>query len=258
MTVGNARLDLKEGQGPIILVGPRGPTRLTRPRAVGPASRGLRKLALFWGVLLLGAALGAVTLQALGPPMRPVVPVASTRPPPIAAPAPIEAGPAAVTPEAFPPTQTLETPSSRLAAGAFVAIPTPEVFPVPPLPVAVPRLPAPNAAATQAAPGASTVLPGQPNAPVRRAVIHYRAGSATEDVERLADRARTLAGRVELRAVPATPSRPGIRYFFNEDAGAAEALAAALASTGAGTFQVRGFPDYRPSPQPGTIEVWLP
>lgn len=255
--MGNSRLELR-GQGPVILVGPRGATRLARRLAVRPGSRGRGGLAVFWGVVLLGAALGAAALQALGPPGQPAASPAGVAPRQADAPVPGAADSAVAASDVFPPAQTLRPPLPPLAADAFVAIPTPEILPVPPLPVAAPRIPAPPSAAVQAAPGVSTVLPGAANASVRRAVIHYRAGSAIEDAERLAGRARTLAGRVELRAVPATPSRPGIRYFFMEDAAAAEALAAALAGAGVGVFSVRGFPDYRPSPQPGTIEVWLP
>lgn len=241
--MGNARLELS--QGPIILVGPRGAVRAARLPIARPASRGRRGLAVFWGVVLLGAALGAAALQALGPPRQQTAPLAGIAPGQADAPAPTAPGStAALTPDPFPPAQTLRPPSQRLDADAFIAIPTPEVLPVPPLPAVVPRV--------------AAVQTGTPNATVRRAVFHYRAGSAPDDAERLAGRARAITGRIELRAVPATPSRPGIRYFFTEDAGAAEALAAALAGAGFGAFSVRGFPDYRPSPQPGTIEVWLP
>ena len=92
--------------------------------------------------------------------------------------------------------------------------------------------------------------------PIRRAVIHHRGGAAVVGAMRAAGHLRLLADTIELRVVADVPALPSIRYFYEEDAGAAQVTAIALEESG--RFQVRGFPDYRPRPRPGLIEVWLP
>jgi hypothetical protein len=117
------------------------------------------------------------------------------------------------------------------------------------LPIPPPPPPAPQAAAGKAAPAA--VRP--------RIVIHHRANSSRAEAE--ADRLATLLssefGTVEERVVAYGPQVPTARYFYAEDAAAAERIAAVLAATGT-TWRVQNLSTFRPLPRQGTIEIWLP
>jgi hypothetical protein len=92
-----------------------------------------------------------------------------------------------------------------------------------------------------------------------RVVIHYRSGSGSGEVEaaRLAAVAAPLAAKVQTRMVADTPSAPVIRFFHPEDAERARHLADALGGSGP-RWDVRDFSSFRPSPSPGTVEVWTP
>lgn len=135
-------------------------------------------------------------------------------------------------------------PPDALRPPNFIAIP---IAPEPPVP-------APPAPVAQPAADADDAAPL--GLPIRRAVIHHLGGTAVVDALRAAGYLRRLADTVELRVVPDVPALPSIRYFYEEDAGAAQVTAIAL--EGSGRFQVRGFPEYRPRPRPGLIEVWMP
>lgn len=135
------------------------------------------------------------------------------------------------------------------AAPLEAASPAPVVQPAPVRPPVVIRAPRPVPVAV-AADEAAVPLP------IRRAVIHHLGGTAVVDALRAAGQLRRLADDVELRVVDSVPEVPSIRYFYAEDAGAARVTAVAL--EGSGRFVVRGFPEYRPRPRPGLIEVWLP
>jgi hypothetical protein len=177
------------------------------------------------------AALALAEPPATLPPVEepPAVLALSAAPPPVTEP-PIEEGPGAGV-QADPPAiaDGLEAPLSLAIA-----------LPIPPLPPAL----APAKLPPEVAPGGT------------RAFIHHVAR---------ADAARQLAGALpdgirlaEIRAVRASPAAPDVRYFFAEDRTAAAALAAAMAARHGTAFRVRAMGHFRPLPQPGTLEVWLP
>ena len=170
------------------------------------------------------------------------------------------AGPAAAQAPAVPPgLRPAPAPPGTLRPPNFIAIPTaPEPFQAvepspPPQPPAVVRAPRPTPAPT---PVAETEEAGSIGLPIRRAVIHHLGGRAVVDALRAAGHLRRLADTIEMRVVDDVPAVPSIRYFYEEDAGAARVTAVALEESG--QFQIRGFPEYRPRPRPGLIEVWLP
>jgi hypothetical protein len=91
-----------------------------------------------------------------------------------------------------------------------------------------------------------------------RVVIHYRDGSSAEWVAtRMAALASPLATTVQTRLVGGTPSRAEIRFFYSVDETKARRLADTLRALAPG-LEVRNFSAFRPSPSPGTIEVWVP
>lgn len=90
-----------------------------------------------------------------------------------------------------------------------------------------------------------------------RVIIHYRAGSeaAREAAQAMAESLR--AGGFELvdvRSAPAVPAQRVVRYFHGDDAAAAARLAGRL---GRG-WAIQDFRAYEPSPEPQTLEVWVP
>ena len=145
----------------------------------------------------------------------------------------------------------------------FIAIPlapaapssTPALAPAPRPPPSRPRAEAAAPNPSPAAPGPAADAPAI-GLPIQRAVIHYLGAADAAGAQRAAGQLRRLADTIELRVVSDVPARPSIRYFHEEDAGAARV--AAIALEGSGRFQVRGFPDYRPRPRPGLVEIWLP
>ena len=163
------------------------------------------------------------------------------------------AGPAAA--QAVPPgLRPNPAPPGTLRPLNFIAIPTaPEPFQAAEPPSA--QMP-PGVRAPRPARVVETEDTGFIGLPIRRAVIHHLGGTAVVDALRAAGHLRRLADTIELRVVDDVPVVPSIRYFYEEDAGAARVTAVALEESG--QFQVRGFPDYRPRPRPGLIEVWLP
>ena len=169
------------------------------------------------------------------------------------------AGPSAAQTQAVPPgLRPTPPPPGTLRPPNFIAIPiAPEPFqaaaPPPTQPPAVVRAPRPMPVPT---PVVETEDAGSIGLPIRRAVIHHLGGRAVVDALRAAGHLRRLADTIELRVVDDVPAVPSIRYFYEEDAGAARVTAVALEESG--QFQIRGFPEYRPRPRPGLIEVWLP
>jgi hypothetical protein len=101
----------------------------------------------------------------------------------------------------------------------------------------------------------------EPKTPVRvgvgvRVFIHHVARAAEADrLARLLPDGVVLA---EIRTVRATPAAPDIRYFFADDRDAAERLAQALSRQTGSRVPARNFLHFRPLPQPGTLEIWLP
>jgi hypothetical protein len=92
--------------------------------------------------------------------------------------------------------------------------------------------------------------PAPPAPPATRAFVHHVASP---------DAARRLAGSLpdgvrlaEIRQVRAAPPSADVRFFFAADRAAAQALAQRLG------MRLRDMSHYRPLPQPGTLEVWLP
>jgi len=129
------------------------------------------------------------------------------------------------------------------------------------------RPPAP-AASTAAAP-LSTARPpapaadadGDSAAPVRApvlVVVHYSAGDR-EAAEAFADTLERRGFAVSaLREVDETPGRADARYFYDNDAGAAQAISRELSRFTGAPAPARSFERYGNPPAPGTIEVWLP
>lgn len=102
------------------------------------------------------------------------------------------------------------------------------------------------------------VLPLVPSSYGGRVVIHYRGELATGNaVNRLAAEAAPFAATVQTRMVADTPAAAEIRFFHRQDIARARELADALHGP-MPQWQVRDFSSYRPSPSPGTIEVWVP
>ena len=188
----------------------------------------LRRVALLLAFLFLGAVgEGRAQTQPLPPGLRPTPAPPGDRAPNFIA---IPLAPAAPAPTPAPSPGAPSAPSRVRAAS--------------PAPTPVPG-PAPTAAETAPV-----------GLPIQRAVIHYLGAVDAAGAQRAVDQLRRLADTIELRVVSDVPARPSIRYFYAEDAGAARV--AAIALEGSGNFQIRGFPEYRPRPRPGLVEVWLP
>lgn len=98
-----------------------------------------------------------------------------------------------------------------------------------------------------------------------RVVIHFGSDSETREVaQRLADQLRRADyGTVELKAVPFAIGSASVRFFHTEDRLVAERLVNALGpflvwqGRAAPTAPI-DFTDYRPLPDPGALEIWLP
>ena len=138
-------------------------------------------------------------------------------------------------------------------------VPAPAGGVAPPVEPAAPPLPTPPLP-PQAPPRQALPLP--PAVPAGfegRVVIHYRRGSVAGEAlaGRLAQVAGPIATTVQVRETAATPSAPQVRFFHAEDAARAAQVAAQLPEPGA-AWDVRDFTGFRPSPSPGSIEVWLP
>jgi hypothetical protein len=90
-----------------------------------------------------------------------------------------------------------------------------------------------------------------------RIVIHHfdgdlAAGARAREVKDVL--AARTGFNVEVRPVTAPVSADNIRIFFEADRENAYAARDLVAT---GSMPVRDFTDYRPSPRPGTIELWL-
>jgi hypothetical protein len=225
-----------------------------------------------WALLLLvwllaagaGFALALFTLGVSDPGLWPVAERApDTAPAP--EPPPLALGPA--TPPQNRPPSVAEAPSiaSRPPVEELIGPPIearePPPAPLPPDPdLAIgPASPPPL---PQARPAAEAALPGP-----TRIFIHYPAGAADA-----AARAQALAqllrqrgaGVVEIRPVPFAIASGGVRYFHAADRAAAVRLLGLTRSALAGSEGNRmpptpgDFSYFRPSPSPGTLEVWLP
>ncbi len=100
--------------------------------------------------------------------------------------------------------------------------------------------------------------PKEPEGPPQIDLSHYRiifsapSGVAKDRLEAIMGALRSTGYPLEKpRRVGFTVSRTNLRYFHPEDRQAAELLAAAVGG------KVRDFTNFRPSPKPGTIEIWL-
>ena len=77
------------------------------------------------------------------------------------------------------------------------------------------------------------------------------------EASRLQSKLRADAGHSETRAVSNPPRDAVIRYFFTEDAAAAEAVAADLRGSGT-EWPLQDFTSNRPKPPRGPVAVWPP
>lgn len=179
--------------------------------------------------------------------------IAATAPPGLPRPKPQ----ALTAPEA-PPSPTLFAPyaeAARLLArppqladaadGAdevMVARP-PAVFPVPLQTIAT----APSS------PGVDAAGSGVPRsaAAAARVTVFYPSGAGAEAVAALAAIAGLASSGAASTAVGHNIGRTNVRYYHDADLQAARAVAGALSA------ESRDFTDFRPRPEPGTIEVWL-
>lgn len=100
--------------------------------------------------------------------------------------------------------------------------------------------------------------------PVVQVYIHYSAGRS-QDQQLAEHMASDLRGQgftvAELRPVDFGIHRGSIRYFFAHDRAASRQLMAALArfaAAGSAPAAIKDFTHYRPSPRPGTLEIWVP
>jgi hypothetical protein len=97
--------------------------------------------------------------------------------------------------------------------------------------------------------------------------VHYSttAADGAADARRLSHYLRTRGFDVaDIRAVSYPIAVPRVRFFFAADATAARRLTGALAEYRLGSpheqsaIRLQDYLHYRPLPQPGNIEVWLP
>lgn len=137
----------------------------------------------------------------------------------------------------------LAAPAPAPAVAAAAAVPAPAVPPT----LAVPVLP----------PAAPAEQYGPPLPRYSSVVIRARASSPTERAEmgRIAAFLQPFAGRVELLTVQNTFRSSTVRYFYPEDAAAAEQLADELARIGEPWRVMSALPQ-RPVPL-GRLEVWV-
>jgi hypothetical protein len=198
-------------------------------------------------------------------------------------PAPTAAPPPAAAPESLPsrpsPGPAVRKPATTADVGAPLAAPEPPVVALRPLEleeepatraVTVPRAaerslaiaPAlPPAPVPQPRPVVEAALPAQ-----SRIFVHFTEGDAGSMA-----RAQALEGSLERRgagSVQLVPVRfpigtPSVRYFYPEDRLPAQRLLQGarveLSAEGRpAPSEPTDFTRFRPSPRPGTIEVWLP
>jgi hypothetical protein len=225
-----------------------------------PERRGWVPLALAWLLAAVGGftvAYFGVTLLAerpsdvVTPPASVPAPFEAALPasepsPPVAAPAPPVTEPAPRD-RLGPP---LEAPEPSGLAPALTPRPEPEAraAPIEPAPPAEP--------APQPEEPAATSLPGEV-----RVFIHHSAGDAAA-----AGRARTLAQRLQgagtraviIRQVPFGIRGLSVRYFHDADRVTAARTLEVTRQMLGGATTPSDFTTFRPSPRPGTIEVWLP
>ena len=96
-----------------------------------------------------------------------------------------------------------------------------------------------------------------------RIFIHYQRGSPGAALANGLSSNLALTKdplEVELRAVDFIVAAPRIRYFYADDADAAAALAGSLdpPSNSSSGWQVQDFTHFRPGPDEGTLEVYVP
>lgn len=165
-------------------------------------------------------------------------------------------------------------PHSGTAPQQTTSEPPPAAPPPSPEPAVTEAAPAPPAAPQPEAAGAALPTPASPPAPAvsepafptsvpaqanERIVIYYRRASpaAATEAAGLADHLRPHAAQVDLRAATAIPRLPTVRYFWPEDATAAQGLVTALGRPAA-DWRVQSVSRRRTRPPRHTFEVWLP
>lgn len=103
--------------------------------------------------------------------------------------------------------------------------------------------------------------------PRSRVFVHYSttAADGAADARRVSDYLRTRGfDVVDIRAVSYPIAVPRVRFFFAADATAARRLTGALAEYrlglphGQSAVRLQDYAHYRPLPQPGNVEIWLP
>lgn len=249
--------DLDEQEGPAAGIAPGiVPCRLAEPPpAAGGAlpapaeGAGPRRRLLVAACLVCGVAAVAVGGLAAwhGGQARHEAPVMASAP---LAPVPLPS----VAPAPQPGTPSAARPAAALAQAETVAPPAPKL--------PVPRDPVPREITPEAAP-APAARPPEPEALPPSAPAHVMVRYARESADAAA-RAASLA--LALRAaglavdavapVPRRDAKPGARYFFAEDQGAAASVLKAAGLPGSGSLAAPT--GLNAAPRPGLIEVTVP
>jgi hypothetical protein len=179
---------------------------------------------------------------------------------------------AAVAPDAVAPGLVAAPPPETATVNEAIA-PLPSRPPAPPDPASVPSEtaraalagPPPTEAAPPAAMAALPPAPPEPPAPAQpeaeaalatRVMLHYPRGADGNTDAAVA--ALSEAG-ASTNVIPAgfAISATNVRYYHASDLDAAEAVAELLSNLEGMSVEARDFTSYRPSPDPGMVEVWL-
>jgi hypothetical protein len=160
-------------------------------------------------------------------------------------------------PATQPPPPAMAPPRASTAPGASIAAePLPPATPrlptattAEPLPAALPLPPPPPPEAGLPAAAPDTAMPAGP----LRIVIHHPLGYR-DGLVGVQERIGPVEGSIESRGAGATPSTPIIRFFSPED----EAAAGRLANRLGPAWTVQDFTSFRPRPNRGLLEVWIP
>jgi hypothetical protein len=160
---------------------------------------------------------------------------------------PLPPPPVPVVRQPMEPLRAPPPPEPADLASILADIPDPPVAP----PSTPPRVPSDS---PQAVPAPSRVF------------IHYSAvnSDSKQRAERLAAVLRGQGFRIAgLRPVPFQIGEPSVRYFFDDNAADATALAELSSSAlprlaGLADRGPSDFTHFAPKPQPGTLEIWVP
>ncbi len=151
------------------------------------------------------------------------------------------------------------TPPAAVSGGLAASVPATEGARVAAVDPAAPVAPAPEAAvpAEAARPAAAPEAAVPATLAEARVFVHYPASAEAVADEAVA--ALSGAGAEAAKALPVgfSVGKTNVRYYHPEDRAAAEQVAALTADLTGAPLEARDFTDFRPSPNPGVIEVWL-